>query len=256
LPLRNIYFIGTAGSGKSSLVNAFREWMVLQGLDCMTLNLDPGAEAIPYVPDIDIRDWVRLDDVMNEYALGPNGAQIVCSDMIALKTKDLVSVVDTFRSDYLLIDTPGQMELFAFRQSSSVVVEALGRGESFLVFLSDPQLSRTPSGFVSNLLLCAVTHFRFSIPFLNVLSKADMLDEEEIEKVLGWSRDPYSLYDSLGQEQGTPQTVLSIELFKAMENIGMYRELVPVSAETPSGMEDIYNAVQQVFEGGEDLAPD
>jgi hypothetical protein len=193
---------------------------------------------------------------MNEYSLGPNGAQIVCSDMIALNTKEVVSTVDTFKSDYLLIDTPGQMELFAFRQSSSVVVEALGTADSFLVFLSDPQLSKTPSGFVSNLMLCAVTHFRFMIPFLNVLSKADMLNEEETEKVLGWSRDPYSLYDALGQEQGTPQTVLSIELFKAMENIGMYRELVPVSSETPSGMEDIYNAIQQVFEGGEDLSPD
>jgi len=230
--------------------------MAINGLDSVTLNLDPGAEAIPYIPDIDIRDWVRLDDVMSEYALGPNGAQIVCSDMIALNTKEVVSTVDTFKSNYLLIDTPGQMELFAFRQSSSVVVEALGREDSFLVFLSDPQLSKTPSGFVSNLMLCAVTHFRFMIPFLNVLSKADMLDEEETEKVLGWSRDPYSLYDSLGQEQGTPQTILSIELFKAMENIGMYRELVPVSSETPSGMEDIYNTIQQVFEGGEDLSPD
>jgi hypothetical protein len=148
------------------------------------------------------------------------------------------------------------MELFAFRQSSSVVVEALGKEDSFLVFLSDPQLSKTPSGFVSNLMLCAVTHFRFMVPFLNVLSKADTLNEEETEKILNWSRDPYSLYDALGQEQGTPQTVLSIELFKAMENIGMYRELIPVSSETPSGMEDIYNAIQQTFEGGEDLSSD
>lgn len=254
--MKNIYFIGTAGSGKSSLVYTFREWMELQGLDCVTLNLDPGAEAIPYTPDIDIRDWIRLDDVMNEYALGPNGAQIVCSDMIALKTKEIVSTVDTFKSDYLLIDTPGQIELFAFRQSSSVVVEALGKGDSYLVFLSDPQLSKTPSGFVSNMMLCAVTHFRFMIPFLNVLSKVDMLKEEEMETILGWSRDPYSLYDALGQEQGTPQTVLSIEFFKAMENIGMYRELTPVSSEAHSGMEDIYNAIQQTFEGGEDLSPD
>jgi GTPase SAR1 family protein len=254
--LRNIYFIGTAGSGKSSLVHAFREWMDMHGLDSVTLNLDPGAEAIPYVADVDIRDWVRLNDVMNEYALGPNGAQIVCSDMIALNTKDVVSTIDTFKSNYLLIDTPGQMELFAFRQSSSVVVEAFGKEDSFLVFLSDPQLSKTPSGFVSNLMLCAVTHFRFMVPFLNVLSKADTLNEEETEKILNWSRDPYSLYDALGQEQGTSQTVLSIELFKAMENIGMYRELIPVSSETPSGMEDIYNAIQQTFEGGEDLSSD
>ncbi|MDD1765890.1 MAG: ATP/GTP-binding protein [Methanomassiliicoccales archaeon] len=254
--MRNIYFIGTAGSGKSSLVNAFREWMEMHGFNDVTLNLDPGAEMVPYAPDIDIRDWVRLDDVMNEYGLGPNGAQIVCSDMIALKTREIVSIVDTFRSDYLLIDTPGQMELFAFRQSSSVVVEALGKSDSFFVFLSDPLLSKTPSGFVSSLMLCAITHFRFLVPILNVLSKSDTINEEDVETILSWSRDPYTLYDALGQEQGTSQTILSIEFFKAMESIGMYRELTPVSSRTPFGMEDIYNTIQQVFEGGEDLSTD
>ena len=74
--MHNIYFIGTAGSGKSSLVSAFQEWMTLQGLDCITVNLDPGVEFMPYEPDVDIRDWVRVGEVMRDYGLGPNGAQI------------------------------------------------------------------------------------------------------------------------------------------------------------------------------------
>ena len=48
----------------------------------------------------------------------------------------------------------------------------------------------------------------------------------------------------------------SIEFLKAMENIGMYNEIIPVSAEEPSGIEDIYNAIQQSFEGGEDILKD
>jgi hypothetical protein len=106
------------------------------------------------------------------------------------------------------------------------------------------------------MMLCAITHFRFLVPILNVLSKSDTIDDEDVETILSWSRDPYTLYDALGQEQGTSQTVLSIEFFKAMENIGMYRELTPVSSKTPFGMEDIYNTIQQVFEGGEDLSTD
>ncbi len=254
--MKNIYFIGTAGSGKSSLALAFHEWMELQGLDSILVNLDPGAEAIPYVPDVDIRDWIRLSEIMREYALGPNGAQIVCADLIALNMKEVVSVVEGFKTNFVLIDTPGQMELFAFRQSSSVVIESLGKDDSFLVFLSDPQLSKTPEGFVSDLMLCAITHFRFSIPILNVLSKMDLLTDQEVEAVLAWSRDPYELYSAIGERQGTSQSVLSIEILKALENIGMYRELTPVSAEMPYGMEDIYNAIQQSFEGGEDLRPD
>jgi len=254
--MKLIYFIGTAGSGKSSLVWAFQEWMALQGLDSITVNLDPGAEYIPYEPDVDIRDWVRVEEIMKEYSLGPNGAQIVCADMMALNAKELADVIDTFKTNYVLIDTPGQMELFAFRQSSHAIVDALGKEDSFLVFLSDPALAKTPNGFVSTLMLCAVTQFRFDIPFLNVLSKADTLSEQELEEMKVWSEDEYALQNALTGGDMSPRSISSVEFLKAMEGIGVYRELTPASAEEPFGLEDIYSAIQQALEGGEDLRND
>jgi hypothetical protein len=230
--------------------------MTLQGLDSITVNLDPGAEFIPYEPDVDIRDWVRVGEIMKEYSLGPNGAQIVCADMMALNAKELADVIETFRTNYVLVDTPGQMELFAFRQSSNTIVDALGREDAFLVFLSDPALAKTPNGFVSTLMLCAVTHFRFNIPFLNVLSKADTLSEQELEAMKQWSEDEYSLQSALTEGEVGPRNVSSVEFLRAMESIGMYRELTPASSEEQSGMEDIYNAIQQSMEGGEDLRTD
>jgi hypothetical protein len=254
--MHRIYFIGTAGSGKSSLVWAFQEWMTLQGLDSITVNLDPGAEYIPYEPNVDIRDWVKVEEVMKEYSLGPNGAQIVCADMMALNAMELADVIETYRSNYVLIDTPGQMEIFAFRQSSQVIIDALGRDESFLVFLSDPALAKTPNGFVSTLLLCALTHFRFGIPFVNVLSKADTLEESKLAELRSWAEDPYALDAALTEGELSARTIQSIEFLKAMESVGMYREMVPVSAEAPYGLEDIYNNIQQSMEGGEDLRTD
>ena len=50
--------------------------------------------------------------------------------------------------------------------------------------------------------------------------------------------------------------MLSNELFYALQNIGAYRELTPVSSEVPFGMEDLYNIIQQSYEGGEDLSDD
>mgnify|MGYP001597699159 CR=1 FL=1 len=78
---RNLYFIGTAGCGKSTMVYAFHEWMDSQGLDTVTVNLDPGAEQLLYSPDIDVRDWIRLSEVMEEHGLGPNGAQVLAADL-------------------------------------------------------------------------------------------------------------------------------------------------------------------------------
>lgn len=253
---RNVYLIGTAGSGKTTFTHAFRTWMQSQGLDAITVNLDPGAERLPYDPEVDIRDWIRLEEIMDEQGLGPNGAQVVAADMLALNAKEVADVLDTFQTGYFLIDTPGQMELFTFRESSRVVIEAFGREDSVLVYLNDPALVRHASGLISSLLLVATTQFRHSIPFVNVLSKADLLSPEQLEEVVKWSLDPFALYDALVQGDITPKTTLDVSFFESLETIGVYKRLVPVSSEAVFGFEDVYAAIQMVFEGGEDMRPD
>src|SRR5205823_15006492 len=90
---RNLYFLGTAGAGKSTMVYAFQLWMNSQGLDCVTVDLDLGAEALQYSPDLDVRDYVDLREVMEEQDLGPNGAQVAAADMIAMNAKELANVL-------------------------------------------------------------------------------------------------------------------------------------------------------------------
>jgi hypothetical protein len=98
-------------------------------------------------------------------------------------------------------------------------------------------------------------HFRFNVPFFTVLSKSDLLKPEELEAIDGWSDSPDALYDALTGKIDS-RALLSIELFKALESIGAYKRVVPASAVEPSGLEDIYDMVQQAFEGGEDLYDD
>lgn len=253
---RNLYFLGTAGSGKSTMVHAFQQWMNSQGLDCVTANMDPGAEALQYSPDLDVRDYVRLDEIMEEQDLGPNGAQVAAADMIAMNAQELAEVLETFATSYILIDTPGQIELFTFRASGGALIDAFGREESALVYLNDPALVKSPSGFVSSVLLSATVQFRHGLPFINVLSKADLLSEEELERTMKWSLDPFALYEALFSEGTTPKTLLDVEFLKSMETIGVYRRVFPVSSEITFGFDEIYSQVQQVFEGGEDLRRD
>src|SRR3970282_2116263 len=137
---RNLYFIGTAGCGKSTMVGAFDEWMAAQGLDAVNVNLDPGAERVPYEADIDVRDSIRLSEVMEEHGLGPNGAQVLAADMLAMNARELAGTMDTLRTHYFLIDTPGQVELFTFRESSRAVIDAFGREVHGLACLIDTPL--------------------------------------------------------------------------------------------------------------------
>ena len=250
---KNLYFVGTAGCGKSTLTYAFQLWMQSQGFDAITVNLDPGVDELMYNPDVDVRDWVEIDDIMKEYGLGPNGAQIAAADMMALDVKEISEVIAGFDTDYVLIDTPGQLELFTFRQSSRVIVEELGIEDSVLAFLFDPSVARSPNGYVSSMMLAATVHFRLPVPMLLLMAKADMLKDSDKELIDSWSRDHYALFSSLMDESKDAQTSVSVEFLQALESIGAGRAVVPVSADSGEGLEDIYSAVQMALEGGEDL---
>jgi GTPase SAR1 family protein len=250
--LRNIYFIGTAGSGKSSLVRSYKEWLDSNGIDSVIVNMDPGADTLPYAADIDIREWVSLEDVMDEYSLGPNGAQVVCADLMAMNIEKLTDVLGTFRTKYVLIDTPGQLELFAFRRSSNVIVDALGKERSMAAFLADPMLCRTSNGLVSTMMLSSIVQFRLQVPMINILSKSDLLSDDETDKLLSWFADPDALYGDMLDNDADPQTVIGIELFKALENIGVFGDIRAVSSKERTGMDELYAASQQCFFGGED----
>jgi len=250
--LKNIYFVGTAGSGKSSLVQSYKEWLDLNGIDAITVNLDPGADAVPYIADVDIREWIDLQDVMDEYALGPNGAQIVCADLMAMNIDKLTDAIDSFKTNYALIDTPGQLELFAFRKSSDVLIDALGKERSMTVFLADPILCRTSNGFISGMMLSTIVQFRLRMPMITALSKSDILEEDEFNKVMSWFTDPDALYADILDHDTDPQTIVGMELFKAMENIGTFGDTRAVSSKMSFGMEELYAASQQCFFGGDD----
>ncbi len=251
-----IYFLGTAGCGKSTLTAAAADWFAGSGYNVQTVNLDPGADMLPYDPGVDVRDWITLGDVMEEYGLGPNGAQVVAADMMALYRKRIVEDLAVGQAQYILFDTPGQMELFSFRESSRELVHGLLPASSYIVHLIDPFNARTPSGFVSQIMLANLSKLRFQVPALEVISKSDMMTPDLVTHLDRWQEYPDSLMDELIREssQGTSMgPELSIGLFRAMEDLGLFSDRIKVSAKNGMGIEKIYQTVQLTYGGGEDL---
>jgi hypothetical protein len=76
---------------------------------------------MPYNPDIDIRDFIVLEEVMTEYELGPNGAMILASDLMVNFLDDLRDEIDEYNPDWVFVDTAGQLELFAFRETGPLI---------------------------------------------------------------------------------------------------------------------------------------
>jgi GTPase SAR1 family protein len=251
-----LYLIGTAGSGKSTLTLNFKKWMELRGLDAITVNLDPGAENLPYDPDIDIKDWISLKEIMETYGLGPNGAQIAAADMLALNSDDLKKSIEKFKADYILMDTPGQLELFVFREAGKYLIKFLNPERSIIGYILDPALAKTASGFVSQLLLSLSTNYRLSQPQINILSKSDMLKDEDLKHIEKWSESSEDLQAALLSEEASVYREMSegiLNLISDFQNLG---KITPTGKEDLKGIEDLYTLIQLQFEGGEDLMDD
>lgn len=251
-----LYLIGTAGSGKSTLSHTYFEWTQIQGIDSILVNLDPGAENLPYTPDVDIRDWISIKEVMDVHGLGPNGAQIACADMLALNTDDVKESISAFKTDFVICDTPGQLELFVFRQSGPFIIKTLNPGRSIIVYLIDHVLAQNPSAFVSNMLLSLSTQLRMGIPQMNLLSKADLLTKEETDQVVEWSKNPESLQNALMQQDQSLYTQVNENIARLFSDFPLSESLIPVAHKDFMGIGDMYTLIQLLFEGGEDTQPD
>ena len=138
------FIIGTAGSGKSLLTAAFSEWLKISKQDVAVVNLDPGALTLPYSPYLDVRNYVDVRGLMEEYGLGPNGALIMAADLIADKIEEISKEIEDSKSDIVLVDTSGQMELFAFRASGPYIASELTKEPKAIVYLFDAVFQSTP----------------------------------------------------------------------------------------------------------------
>ena len=214
-----LFVVGTAGAGKSSLVTSFQRWSRFLETEVIAVNLDPGAERVHYDAEFDVRDLISLTEVMDEYDLGPNGAQILAADLLAAQAGEVADQLHTLSGEMMIVDTPGQVELFAFREASNHLIETLGREQSAIIYLFDPMLSRSPSGFVSQMLLSSIVEFRLGLPTKNFLSKADLLDPDDLEQILEWSERLEILELALYDEAGGQRTEFAIN---QLRNAGIF----------------------------------
>jgi len=246
-----LFIIGTAGSGKSRLTAAFGEWLQMFKQNVSIVNLDPGALALPYSPDVDIRNYVDIEELMQKYSLGPNGALVMAADLIADEIKQVSNEVEELKSDIVLVDTSGQMELFAFRASGPYITEELTKESKAIVYLFDAVFSINPQNYVSNMFLATAVYNRFLLPQIYVLSKRDLLPKEEVDKIVDWSANQKALENSIEEKLEGTKRLLNRNMARAIGQLGLKFPLIPVSAKTNDGMTNFNTAVERVLAGGE-----
>ena len=250
--MKVIFVTGTAGAGKSLLTSKLKEYYAKNATFPITLNLDPGVASLPYSPDIDVRDYIDLNSLMEQYELGSNGSLIMANDLIATKIDDIQKEADTINPDYLIVDTPGQIELFAYRQSGPFFVNEFIAEEKMNLFLFDGTMVSTPENFVSLTLLSTSIRLRLGLPTVNVITKTDLI-QEKLEKVLSWSGTDSQLEADLAGEVNGDTFSLISDMLSSLNRHDFQQDLIPISNVTGDGMVNLQSALSRTINLGEEI---
>lgn len=235
--MTNIFVVGPAGSGKSTLVKSLGDWMESVGLSVVRVNLDPGAESVGYSVDFDVRDLVTVKEVMEREGLGPNGALIRAAELIEANLGNLAERINSAMPDYRIFDTPGQMEIFLFRSFGPSLTSRM-QGRSASIFTIDPSLVSSRLDVPVIKLFSLVIELRLGIPAIEALTKSDLYP---------------SLWGSIASGSGAlPQSEgisgeLASSLAAVVGELERKRRLIPVSARTGEGIVDLYKALGELF---------
>ncbi|KAH0883408.1 hypothetical protein HID58_059504 [Brassica napus] len=118
--------IGPPGSGKTTYCNGMSQFLSLIGRKVAVVNLDPANDALPYECAVNIEELIKLEVVMSECSLGPNGGLLHCMEYLEKNIDWLEAKLKPLSKDhYFLFDFPGQVELFFNHDSTKNVLTKL-----------------------------------------------------------------------------------------------------------------------------------
>ncbi|KAA3670879.1 uncharacterized protein DEA37_0009402 [Paragonimus westermani] len=170
-----IIVLGMAGSGKTTFVHRLVTYLSSIKEPVYTINLDPAVHHVPYSVNIDIRDTVKFKEVMKQYGFGPNGAIMTSLNFFASQFHKVIDLIhkNAPRVSYVVLDTPGQIEVFTWSASGTIISESLGSAfPTLVVYVMDTPRSHNPVTFMSNMLYACSVLYRMRLPFLVVLNKS------------------------------------------------------------------------------------
>ncbi len=229
-----ILVVGMAGSGKTTFVKRLQSELADAGKQVFCVNLDPAVRRVSFPAHIDICDSVNYKALMKQYSLGPNGGILTALNLWATKIDQFIQILESKEGlDYILIDTPGQMEVFSWSASGTIIADALASSfPTALVYIADSVRCQDPNIFMSNMLYACSVYYKFKLPLLIAFNKADA---KPVEALLGWMQD-YELFqtalDTVAQE--TYLTTLNRSLSLVLDEF--YRCLQAVGIASVSGV--------------------
>eukprot|EP00833_Pecoramyces_ruminatium_P000512 jgi/Orpsp1_1/1174544/evm.model.c7180000050531.1 len=238
-----IICIGMAGSGKTSFIQRVNSYIHSNGKAGYLLNLDPAVSQVPFGANIDIRDTVNYKQVMKEYNLGPNGGILTSLNLFTTKFDQVLDFIEkrSKEVDYILLDTPGQIEIFTWSASGAIITDTLAASyPTVIAYIIDTPRSTSPATFMSNMLYACSIMYKTKLPFIIVFNKTDVVSHDF---AVEWMTDYESFQNAL-QDNTTYMGSLINSMCLMLEEFYNSLKVAGVSAVTGEGMDEFFDIIK------------
>ena len=237
------------------------------------INLDPAVVHSPFESNIDIRDSVNYKEVMKQYNLGPNGGILTSLNLFATKIDQVLGLLEKRAAPdpenperkpikNILVDTPGQIEVFVWSASGAILLESLASSfPTVIAYIIDTPRTSSTSTFMSNMLYACSILYKTKLPMILVFNKTDVKDASFAKE---WMTDFDAFQAALnedennnafgGQEGGSAgggtgyMGSLLNSMSLMLEEFYAHLSMVGVSSLHGTGIDDFFQAVQEKAE--------
>lgn len=237
-----LFVLGAAGAGKTAFCRSLKD-RGKPSKHIRLVNLDPAQnDAEDY--DVNLCEHITVEEVMDECDFGPNGAlfhalEEMCTNISELNLHD-------FEDEYFLFDCPGQIELFLH---SDIMNQTISHVRKFarvaVVYLTDATNFITSDKHLYAALCATITAGRLDVPVINLLSKCDLIEPENLDKIL--NPEPVE-YD--GSEYGRLRSVIS----EYVDYNGL-ADYLPLNWNDEEMVENVFMMLDHVLQRYDDVEP-
>ncbi|GBC01828.1 hypothetical protein RclHR1_04350004 [Rhizophagus clarus] len=236
--------IGMAGSGKTTFMQRLNAHLHSIKRPPYVINLDPAVTQLPFTANIDIRDTINYKEVMKQYNLGPNGGILTSLNLFTTKFDQVLDFISKRAPtlDYIILDTPGQIEIFTWSASGAIITDALAATHPCVVaYIIDTPRTTSPSTFMSNMLYACSILYKTKLPFILVFNKTDVVSHEF---AVEWMTDFESFQQALQKDTSYMSSLMN-SMCLVLEEFYQHLRVVGVSAVTGAGMDEFFGAVDE-----------
>lgn len=265
--------VGMAGSGKTTFMQRINAHLHGKKEPPYVINLDPAVLNVPFESNIDIRDSVNYKEVMKQYNLGPNGGILTSLNLFATKVDQILGLLEKRTAPdpenptkkpikHILVDTPGQIEVFVWSASGTILLESLASSfPTVIAYVIDTPRTSSTSTFMSNMLYACSILYKTKLPMILVFNKSDVKDPSFAKE---WMTDYDSFQQALqddengnafGGMEGGESSMGSGYMGSLLNSMSLMLEefyshlsVVGVSSMTGQGIDEFFEAVQEKAE--------